>query len=66
MTRAERLKGEIKELAPSEFAAFRQWFQDYDAAQWDKQIEEEVIAGKFDQLAKKTLEDHKAGRTKEI
>lgn len=66
MTRAERLKGEIKELAPSELAAFRQWFQDYDAAQWDKQIEEEVIAGKFDQLAKKTLEDHKAGRTKEI
>ena len=66
MTRVQRLKREIEELAPSELAAFRKWFQDYDAAQWDKQIEEDAIAGKFDQLAEKALADHKAGRTKEI
>ncbi len=66
MTRVQRLKREIKELAPSELAAFRKWFQDYDAAQWDKQIEEDAMAGKFDRLAEKALADHKAGRTKEI
>jgi hypothetical protein len=66
MTRVQRLEREIKELAPSELAAFRKWFQDYDAAQWDKQIEQDAISGKFDQLAQKALADHKAGRTKEI
>lgn len=65
MKRVQRLEWEIKEFAPSEVAAFRQWFQDYDAAQWDKQIAEDAIAGKFHQLAEKALEDHKAGRTSE-
>jgi len=66
MTRVQRLEREVKELAPSELAAFRKWFQDYDAAQWDQQIEADAIAGKFDRLAQKALADHKAGRTKEI
>ncbi len=62
MTRVQKLEREIEELAPSELAAFRKWFQHYDAAQWDKQIEEDAAAGKFDRLAQRALEDHKAGR----
>lgn len=66
MTRIQRLEREVRELAPSELAAFRKWFQEYDAAQWDRQIEEDAAAGRFDQLAQKALAEHKAGRTKEI
>jgi hypothetical protein len=66
MTRVQRLEREIKELAPSELAAFRKWFQEYDADQWDIQIEEDAAAGKFDRLAQKALADYKAGRTKEV
>ena len=66
MTRIQKLEREIKELTRSELAAFRQWFQEFDAAQWDRQIEEDVLAGKFDRLAEKALADHKAGRTKEL
>jgi hypothetical protein len=66
MTKLQMLEQEIKALAPSEFAALRKWFQDYDAAQWDKQIEEDAAADKFDQLAQKALAEHKAGRTKEF
>jgi hypothetical protein len=33
MTRVEKLEREVKELARSELAAFRKWFQEYDAAQ---------------------------------
>ena len=66
MTRVQKLEREIKELSRSELAAFRQWFQEYDAAQWDRQIEEDALAGKFDRLAEKALADHKAGRTKEL
>jgi hypothetical protein len=66
MTRVQRLEQEIRELAADELAAFREWFQEYDAAEWDRQIEEDALAGKFDKLAEKALTDHKAGRTTEI
>ncbi len=66
MTKVQKLEREIRELAPSELVALRKWFQDYDAAQWDKQIEEDAASGKFDRLAQKALADHKAGRAKEI
>ena len=66
MTRVQKLEREIKDLTPNELATFRQWFQEYDAAEWDKQIEEDALAGKFDRLAEKALSDHKAGRSKEL
>ena len=66
MTRVQRLEREIRELSHSELAAFRKWFQEYDATLWDRQIEENVAAGKFVELAQKALADHKAGRAKEI
>jgi len=66
MTRVQRLEQEIQELTRRELAAFRKWFQEYDAADWDRQIEEDALAGKLDKLAEKALADHKAGRTKEI
>lgn len=66
MTKVQRLEKEIAELTSSELAAFRKWFQEYDAAVWDEQIEQDAIAGKLDRLAEKALADHKAGRTEQI
>jgi len=66
MTKVQRLEKEIEELTSSELAAFRKWFQEYDAAVWDEQIEQDAIAGKLDRLAEKALADHKAGRTEQI
>ena len=36
------------------------------ADDWDRQIEEDIIAGKLEPLVKKALEDHKAGKTTEL
>lgn len=66
MTRVQRLEREIQELTSDELAAFRRWFQEYDAAVWDEQIEQDAAAGRLDKLAEKALADHKAGRTKEM
>ena len=66
MTRVKRLEQEIKDLTASELAAFREWFHEYDADAWDRQIEEDALAGKLDKLAEKALADHKAGRTGEM
>lgn len=66
MRRVQRLEREIQELTSDELAAFRRWFQEYDAAAWDEQIEQDAAAGRLDKLAEKALADHKAGRTKEM
>jgi len=66
MTKIQRLEREIERLTREELAAFRQWFQEYDAALWDEQIERDAATGKLDKLAERALADHRAGRTREI
>ena len=39
---------------------------DADWEAWDKQIEEDIKAGRFDRLRKETLEDFRAGRCKDL
>jgi len=55
MTRVQQLEHEIRELTPGELAAFWRWFQEYDAGEWDRQIEEGALAGKLDELAENAL-----------
>ena len=55
MDKIEKIGREIREFSPSELAAFRKWFHDFDAEAWDRQIEEDVQAGKLDALAKAAL-----------
>ena len=66
MTRIEKLEREIQKLRPEELASLRDWFREYDAEAWDREIEEDVRRGRLDALAEQALEAHKAGRTKEL
>ena len=66
MTKVEKLVHEVRVLSRDELSAFREWFQEYDAEQWDRQIAEDCRAGELDELAGKAISDHQAGRTKEI
>lgn len=66
MTKIEKLETEVKKLNRDELAAFRKWFAQYDSAEWDRQIEEDIKAGKLDKLAKEALAAYKAGKTKEL
>jgi len=53
-------------LSPDELSKFRAWFVEFDAADWDRQFEEDVRAGRLDALAQEALEDLRAGRTTEL
>ncbi|HPD58346.1 MAG TPA: hypothetical protein PLZ82_11965 [Smithellaceae bacterium] len=64
MSQVEMLEQTIKQLSPGERAAFRSWFIEFDAAEWDRQIEADSEAGKLDRLAQSAVEEHKAGKTK--
>ena len=66
MSKIERIERDVQALAPDELAAFRKWFQEFDAAAWDRQIEEDVRAGKLDTLADTALKDSAAGKCSEL
>ena len=66
MARIEELANEVQQLSRDELAAFRDWFRKYDSDEWDREIEEDISAGRLENLAKEAIAEHKAGRTKEL
>lgn len=55
----------IEALPPAELAEFRNWFAEFDAATWDKQIEQDALTGSLDQLATKALTDFPSDSARE-
>ena len=66
MAKVNKLANEVQQLNRDELAEFRDWFRKYDSDAWDKEMEQDVLAGKLDKLANEAIAEHKAGRTKEI
>ena len=51
MSTIGEIEDAVRRLSSTELAAFRAWFAEFDAARWDRQIEEDVAAGRLDALA---------------
>jgi len=66
MTAIEKLEREVRKLSREDLAAFRDWFRKYDSEEWERQIEQDALAGKLDSLAEQSIAEHEAGRTREI
>jgi hypothetical protein len=66
MSKVENIEQEVKALTPTELAAFRKWFLEFDAQVWDRQIEEDIRKGKLDKLAEEALAAHRVGKSKEL
>ncbi len=58
----EEIEDAVRRLSSKELAAFRAWFAQLDAAAWDRQIEEDIAAGRLDALADEALHDLREGR----
>lgn len=55
MSRVEQIETEIQQMSADELAAFRAWFEQFDADQWDRQFEADATSGKLDALADRAL-----------
>jgi hypothetical protein len=62
---AKEIEEAVLRLSAAEFAAVRAWFAEFDAEVWDRQIEDDVAAGRLDALADEALGDLRAGRCTE-
>jgi len=56
----------VELLDPARRDQFRAWFERFDAADWDQQLENDVEAGALDWLADEALADLKAGRCRQL
>ena len=56
------LETAVTRLSQEELAHFSQWFEEYVADQWDRQIEADILAGRFEAAGKRAKADYDAGR----
>jgi hypothetical protein len=66
MGAVEKLEELIKSLTSEELARFREWFVEFDAQVWDRQIEADAAAGKLDRLIEESMADYRANKTRPL
>ncbi len=66
MTKVKALEKELERLTKVELRALREWFAEFDARVWNRQIEKDIAAGKLDAFAEKAVETHKRGQSSEL
>ena len=66
MDKVAAIEKEIESLTADELAALRNWFHEFDAASWDRQLEADVRAGKLDALADEAVDAQKTGKCTEL
>ncbi len=62
MTAVQEIEKAVQRLPERELDSFRSWFEEFDARTWDKQFEQDVQAGRLDELADQAIKDLKANR----
>lgn len=66
MSKVEQIERDVRKLSDQEFATFRAWFSEYDAARWDEQFEMDAQSGRLDAAADAALADHAARRSRPL
>ena len=62
----EELELAIQQLPQPELERLATWFAEYQSAEWDRQIEEDVESGRLDHLIERAEADIAAGRSKPL
>jgi hypothetical protein len=66
MTTVSEIEEAVRRLSRADLAAFREWFDRFDAEAWDRQFEDDVREGRLDHLANEAIEDLREGRCTDL
>lgn len=58
----KELENAVAQLSPGELDAFSQWFEEFLADAWDRQIEQDAQAGRLDNAVQQADDDFESGR----
>lgn len=61
MQTVSEIKQTIMDLPEAEFSQLMKWVWDHDWERWDRQLQEDIKAGRLDSLKEKVLEARKQG-----
>ena len=64
MSTVEQIEAAIGELPRDQLFRLIAWLKGRFENEWDRQIEDDVEAGRLDHLAREALSDYRAGRTR--
>ena len=57
----QEIETEVTRLPAEELSRFSKWFEEYLADQWDRQIEADSLAGRFNAAGQRAEAEFKAG-----
>jgi hypothetical protein len=66
MSSVEEIEQAVSQLAPSDLAVFRRWFEQFEADLFDRAIERDALSGKLDRLAEQAIAQHRKGFSREL
>ncbi len=66
MSTVEDIEKAVTELSAGELSRFRAWFEEFEAARFDRRIETDAKRGKLDALADQAIVDFREGRAREL
>ena len=58
----QEIEHAVAKLSADELTTFSQWFEEFVADQWDRQIEQDAKAGRFNEVLDRAKEHQEAGR----
>lgn len=58
----KELEKAVTQLSKGQLSSFSHWFEEYTAGEWDRQIEVDIRAGRFDAAGKRAKADYETGR----
>jgi hypothetical protein len=66
MSTVMEIEKAIEKLPSQELFELTHWISTRFSNAWDRQIEEDICAGRLDDLAAEALQEHRAGGTQEF
>jgi len=62
----KEIESAIAQLPPAKVAELAEWFEEFHAQLWDKQVEQDLEAGRLDSLLKEAEQDLESDRCESL
>lgn len=62
----QEIESAVAQLSQEELSRFCQWFEEYRAEKWDRQIEDDILAGRFNAAGRRAEAEFNSGRCKPL
>ena len=66
MTKVAEIEQAVAELSAEDLAAFRTWFEAFEADRFEERIQRDALVGKLDWLAEEAEADYRTGAVREL